>query len=65
MKLFHTPLDTGFYTFAKLVLHFILELFELFKGLRFMPHQIDVAIFAAISAEVIRESYEVAITTSS
>ena len=34
----YLSLEDDFYTFAKLVLHFILKLFELFKGFRFVSH---------------------------
>src|ERR1043165_3199517 len=46
---------------AELILYFILKLLELFKGFRLMPHQVDIS----ISAQVVGESHEVLVTTSS
>src|SRR3954463_10802901 len=46
---------------AELILYFILKLLELFKGLRLVPHQVDIS----ISAQVVGESHEVLVTTSS
>src|SRR3954468_4497306 len=46
---------------AELILYFILKLLELFKGFRLVPHQVDISIYA----QVIGESHEVLVTTSS
>src|SRR4051812_3119562 len=47
------------YFLAELILCFILEFFELFKGLRLMFHQVDIS----IPTQIISEGNEVLITT--
>ena len=48
------------YSLAELILNLILKLFELFKSLRLVPHQIDIS----ISTQVAGKSHEVLIATS-
>src|SRR3954469_12986515 len=51
----------GLYFIATLILYFTLKLLELFKSFRLMPHQVDIT----ISTEIISESNEVVISSSS
>ena len=45
---------------VELILHFVLKLFELVKGFRFMSHQEDIT----VSTEIISERDEVRVSTS-
>src|SRR5665213_991001 len=52
--------SNGFDFLAKLILNFVLKIFELFKGLRFGTHQIDIS----ISTIIFRKRNEISVASS-